>query len=86
VSFSGGALVGVRGGRSGLPIPDQGAELLDDRGSVELAGVVAGRRRRPEIPAYVWFNHDKESDWRVQSSSSAQVAYARGLVATRYIG
>ncbi len=41
---------------------------------------------RPEILAFVWFNHDKEADWRIQSSPTARTAYAQGVAAARYAG
>ena len=40
----------------------------------------------PEIRAYMWFNHDKEADWRVQSSDASRLAYAAGVAAARYAG
>jgi beta-mannanase len=36
---------------------------------------------RPEIRGFVWFNHDKEADWRIQSSTPSRLAYARGVAA-----
>ena len=41
---------------------------------------------RPEIRGFVWFNHDKEADWRIQSSTPSRLAYARGVAAARYRG
>ena len=37
---------------------------------------------RPQIKAFVWFNHDKETDWRIQSSESARQAFAAGVART----
>ena len=36
---------------------------------------------RPEVRGFLWFNHDKEADWRVQSSDASRIAYA----ASRYV-
>jgi len=39
---------------------------------------------RPLIRAFVWFNWDKETDWRIQSSASARRAFAAGVANPRY--
>lgn len=36
----------------------------------------------PEVKAFVWFNENKETDWRVESSAAARAAFA-GAVASR---
>jgi hypothetical protein len=38
----------------------------------------------PEIKAFVWFNVKKETDWRIEASSSAQAAFARAIASPRY--
>ena len=38
----------------------------------------------PEIQAFVWFNHDKETDWRIESSPAANRAFAAGVADPRY--
>lgn len=40
--------------------------------------------RHPEIAAFVWFDHEKEADWRIASSDSARSAFARGVADPRY--
>ena len=40
---------------------------------------------RPEVRGFLWFNHDKEADWRVQSSDASRMAYARAVAASRYV-
>jgi beta-mannanase len=40
---------------------------------------------RPEVRGFVWFNHDKEADWRVQSSDASRIAYAKAVAANRYV-
>jgi len=40
---------------------------------------------RPEVRGFLWFNHDKEADWRVQSSDASRIAYAAGISASRYV-
>jgi beta-mannanase len=68
--------------------------MIGEIGSAELGGdkaawitdFFARLAARPEIRAYVWFNHDKEADWRIQSSDASRIAYANGVAATRYLG
>jgi len=40
---------------------------------------------RPEVRGFLWFNHDKEADWRVQSSDASRIAYAEAVAASRYV-
>ena len=41
-----------------------------------IAQLFAEIRRRPYIREIVWFNLDKEADWRISSSPAAQEAFA----------
>jgi beta-mannanase len=41
-------------------------------------------KRNPDIRAFVWFNFDKETDWRIDSSPPAKAAFADGLKDARY--
>lgn len=38
----------------------------------------------PDIKAFVWFNINKETAWPVESSSTAQAAFAAGIANNRY--
>lgn len=38
----------------------------------------------PDIKAFVWFNFNKETDWRIESSSTARSAFATGVGDPRY--
>ena len=57
---------------------------LSEVGSTEQGGSKAAwihgmfreLRRRPEVRSVVWFNVRKEADWRIESSRSAQRAFA----------
>lgn len=68
--------------------------MLAEVGSTELGGNKArwityffrGLERNRDIVAFVWFNHTKEADWRIQSSDSARRSFARGVSARRYRG
>lgn len=40
---------------------------------------------RPNVRAFVWFHQNKEADWRITSSSSAQTAFSQGAANPRII-
>src|SRR5438093_376094 len=40
--------------------------------------------RHPEITSVIWFELQKGSDWRIESSSRAATAYAEAVDASRY--
>jgi hypothetical protein len=68
--------------------------MLAEVGSAEQGGnkaawitdFFARLAARPEVRAFTWFNHDKEADWRVQSSDASRISFARGVAAARYLG
>lgn len=39
----------------------------------------------PELRAFVWFNQDKEADWRIESSITSQAAFAAGVANSRFL-
>jgi beta-mannanase len=43
-------------------------------------------RRNPSIVGFVWFQYDKETDWRIDSSSTSRAAFGTGLAQRRYVG
>jgi Glycosyl hydrolase family 26 len=43
-------------------------------------------KRNPAIRAFVWFNFEKESDWRIESSAAATAAFAAGISDPRFGG
>lgn len=45
----------------------------------------ASLKSRPQIKAVVWFNFDKETDWRIESSASAMQAFRVGIADGRYL-
>jgi beta-mannanase len=67
--------------------------MIAEIGSAEQGGDKAAWIRdffarlaaRPEVRGFVWFNHDKEADWRVQSSDASRIAYAAAVAAGRYV-
>lgn len=40
---------------------------------------------RPEVRGFIWVNHNKETDWRVQSSNASRISSAAGVAAARYV-
>jgi hypothetical protein len=42
--------------------------------------------RNPTIRGFAWFNFDKESDWRIESSAAAAAAFAAGIADPRFGG
>jgi beta-mannanase len=44
-----------------------------------ISGMFREIQRRPYITSIVWFNVRKEADWRIESSRSAERAFAAGL-------
>jgi len=38
----------------------------------------------PRVKAFIWFNENKETDWRIQSSNAAQSAFARAVQSSLY--
>jgi beta-mannanase len=46
-----------------------------------IEGMFKTLRDRPEIDALIWFNLVKDSDWRIQSSPEANLAFAEGVAA-----
>lgn len=43
-------------------------------------------RGERDIAAFVWFNHQKETDWRIESSPQALAAFRRGVATRRVTG
>jgi beta-mannanase len=66
--------------------------FISESGSAELGGdkaewitdMFAGLRARPWIVGLMWFDYDKETDWRISSSDAARAAFAAGVADPRY--
>jgi hypothetical protein len=54
------------------------AAWITDAFSVQLP------KNFPLIKAFVWFNQDKETDWRIESSTSAMSAFANAMASSTY--
>ncbi|TPG37453.1 endoglucanase [Mycobacterium hodleri] len=51
-----------------------------------IAALVDYLTAQPEVSGFIWFDHDKETDWRIESSSASAAAMAtalRGIAATQ---
>jgi hypothetical protein len=68
--------------------------VITETGGTEAAGhkaawigaFFAGLRQHPEIRGFVWFDVNKEADWRFTSSPSAEEAFAAGVQAAYFQG
>lgn len=68
--------------------------MLAEVGSAEEGGnkaawledFFAQLRQNPDIRAFVWFDFEKEADWRVRSSVASAQAFAAGLDSARVRG
>jgi beta-mannanase len=66
--------------------------IIGELASTEVGGAKATWIRQffaslasqPRIKAFVWFNLNKETDWRIESSASARSAFAAGVADPRY--
>jgi hypothetical protein len=78
-----GGLAEVRRLAPGLPV------VVTETASAEQGGdkaqwvraLVAHLAAQPDVRAFVWFHHDKEADWRIDSSTSAATAFREALAA-----
>jgi hypothetical protein len=48
-----------------------------------IGELFAWLRTQPDVRTVVWFDHQKETDWRIDSSPEAAAAFADGLAAWR---
>jgi hypothetical protein len=68
--------------------------VLTEVASTELGGkksewirdFLAQLGQNPSIVGFVWFQYDKETDWRIDSSSASRTAFGTGLAQRRYVG
>ena len=68
--------------------------VLTEVASTELGGMkstwirdfLSALRRNPSIVGFVWFQYDKETDWRIDSSSASRAAFGAGVADRRYVG
>jgi beta-mannanase len=51
-----------------------------------ISGFFASLRQNRDILAFVWFDYDKEADWRLDSSPPARASFAAHVAARRYLG
>lgn len=81
----GGGLTELRALAPGKPI------LVAETASAELGGskaawntqLVSFLAAQPDVTGFVWFHHDKEVDWRIDSSPESASALASALAARR---
>lgn len=67
--------------------------VIAETGSAEAGGskakwigeLFALLKANTDVKAFLWFNLNKETDWRIESSSTATAAFATGISDGRYI-
>jgi beta-mannanase len=59
---------------------------LGGRKSAWIRDFLAQLSRYPSVVGFVWFQYDKETDWRIDSSTASRAAFAAGLAPARYVG
>lgn len=68
-------------------------QMIAETASVEAGGnkaawitqMFAALALRPQVRALVWFNQNKEADWRIESSGAAQAAFATGAAPANWV-
>ena len=81
----GATLTQIRSIAPGLPV------IIGETASAESGGskadwitaLVAYLRAQPDVTALVWFDYDKEADWRINSSDGSVAAFRAALAARR---
>lgn len=64
------------GRRKPIELSEVGSTEQGGSKAAWIHGMFRELRRRPEVRSVVWFNVRKEADWRIESSRSAQRAFA----------
>lgn len=69
--------------------------MIAEIGSAEVGGSKADwinkmltndlPQKFPNIKAFIWFNLNKETDWRIESSDSSKIAFAQGIASGYYV-
>jgi beta-mannanase len=66
-----------------VEISETGSAAAGGSKAAWIAGLFAYLARQPEIRTLVWFDLRKQADWRIESSSAAQRAFAAGAARRR---
>ena len=69
-----------------LMLSEVGSSEAGGDKSAWIRGMFRALRRNPTILAFVWFNFNKETDWRIESSAGSRRAFAAGVAAPRVQG
>jgi beta-mannanase len=59
---------------------------LGGKKSIWIRDFLSQLAQNPSIVGFVWFQYDKETDWRIDSSSASRAAFGAGLTQRRYVG
>jgi beta-mannanase len=61
-------------------------ELTGDKANWITSALTTEIFNYPRIKGFIWFNEDKETDWRIESSPSAQAAFSSAVANPVYAG
>lgn len=67
-----------------IVVTETGATDASDQRARWITQMFSQLRGHPEILGVVWFESDKEIDWRIAGSASASAAFAKGAADQRY--
>lgn len=57
---------------------------VNEAGWITDAFTVQLPKNFPQVKAFVWFNENKETDWRIESSAATQAAFAHAMASPQY--
>jgi hypothetical protein len=66
-----------------LMLAEVGSSPIGGDKAAWISDMFAQLRSHPEIRAFIWFDLNKETDWRIQSSAASARAFAAGLAGTQ---
>lgn len=61
-------------------------ELTGDKANWITSALSTEIFNYPRIKGFIWFNEDKETDWRIESSPGAQAAFSSAVANPAYAG
>jgi beta-mannanase len=69
-----------------IVLTEVGSSEVGGKKAVWIRDFLSELQRNPSIVGFVWFQYDKGTDWRIDSSSASRAAFAAGLAQPRYVG
>lgn len=72
--------------RKPIVLTEVASTEIGGRKSVWIRDFLSELRRNPSVVGFVWFQFDKETDWRIDSSGASRDAFAAGVAQSHYVG